>query len=210
MLHQGKDKNMNKLRNAEGYRVRRAGVTACLVLSIVCAAFAPAVHAQQNEVARAEQLMREGKPADAYALLTPLEDKYAGDVQFDYALGVAALDSGKADRATLAFERVLAVNPNYAGARLDMARAYFQLGDAERAKTEFLAVQASRPPAEAAAVITRYLDAIDQSSVPSAAPCVPMSKAPSVMTTTSTIPAPWARSPCPRWVAWCLRSIHRT
>ena len=162
MLHQGKDKNMNKLRNAEGYRVRRAGVTVCLALSILFVAFTPLVHAQQNEVARAEQLMREGKPADAYALLTPLEDKYAGDVQFDYALGVAALDSGKADRATLAFERVLAVNPNYAGARLDMARAYFQLGDAERAKTEFLAVQASRPPAEAAAVITRYLDAIDQ------------------------------------------------
>jgi hypothetical protein len=40
---------------------------------------------------------------------------------FDYLLGIAALDSGKPDRATIAFERVLAVNPNFAGARLDLA-----------------------------------------------------------------------------------------
>jgi len=153
---------MNIVRDTEGYRVRRAGASACLALSIVFTAFAPVVHAQQAEVARADQLMREGKPSDAYALLAPLEDKYAGDVQFDYALGVAALDSGKADRATLAFERVLAVSPNFAGARLDMARAYFQLGDAERAKTEFLAVQSQNPPAEATIVISRYLEAIEQ------------------------------------------------
>lgn len=153
---------MKKVRDTEGYRVRHAGASACLTLSIMFMVFVPVVHAQQSEVARADQLMREGKPADAYALLAPLEDKYAGDVPFDYALGVSALDSGKADRATLAFERVLAVNPNFSGARLDMARAYFQLGDAERAKTEFLAVQAQNPPAEAGVVISRYLDAIDQ------------------------------------------------
>lgn len=97
-----------------------------------------------------------------YAYLLPFEDKYAGVVDFDYVLAVAALDSGKSDRATLAFERVLAVNPNFAGARLDMARAYFQLGDADRAKLEFLAVRDLNPPAQAQAVITQYLDAIDR------------------------------------------------
>ncbi|MDZ4201528.1 MAG: tetratricopeptide repeat protein [Gallionella sp.] len=108
----------------------------------------------------AEALMGAGKPAEAYALLEPLEFELSGDVRFDYLLGIAALDSGKADKATLAFERVLAVNPNFAGARLDMARAYFQLGDMVRAKTEFEAVLAQNPPEAANVTIRKYLDAI--------------------------------------------------
>lgn len=143
------------------YRVRLKAGALALAISL-CAGMSPAVLAQQAEVQQAEQLLKAGKPAEAFALLDPLEDKYSGNVQFDYTLGVSALDSGKSDRATLAFERVLAVNPNFAGARLDMARAYFQLGDAERAKTEFLAVRELNPPGDAAVVIARYLEAIEQ------------------------------------------------
>jgi len=135
------------------------GLLALLMLTFGASSVA---QAQQAEVARAQQLLNEGKPAEAYTYLLPFEDKYAGVVDYDYLLGVAALDSGKSDRATLAFERVLAVNPNFAGARLDMARAYFQLGDADRAKQEFIAVREQNPPAQAQAVITQYLDAIDK------------------------------------------------
>lgn len=108
----------------------------------------------------AEELMRVGKPAEAYALLEPLEFERAGDVRFDYLLGISALDSGKPDKATLAFERVLAVDPNFAGARLDMARAYYQLGDLPRAKTEFETVMVQNPPAAARVTILKYLEAI--------------------------------------------------
>ena len=110
--------------------------------------------------------MKEGKPAEAYALLAPLEDKYAGDPQFDYLLGIAALDSGKADRATLVLERVLAVNPNFAGARLDLARAYYQLGDMTRAKTEFETALGQNPPPVARATIDRYLGLIAEREKP--------------------------------------------
>lgn len=125
-------------------------------------------HAQATDpvVVKAEALMKEGKPAEAYALLEPLEDKLAGDPRFDYVLGIAALDSGKADRATLALERVLAVNPNYAGARLDLARAYFQLGDLTRAKTEFETVLTQNPPPAAKATIDRYLQLIAEREKP--------------------------------------------
>ena len=82
-------------------------------------------------------------------------------MEYDYLLGIAALDSNKSDRATLAFERVLAVNPNFAGARLDMARAYFQLGDISRAKAEFDAVLSQDPPAQAREIIARYTAAIE-------------------------------------------------
>lgn len=124
--------------------------------------------ADQTGIAFPEKILREadalinnGKPSEAYSLLLPLDFEYSGNTRFDYLLGIAALDSGHADKATLAFERVLAVDPNFAGARLDMARAYFKLGDMARAKTEFDEVMKQNPPEAARATIQKYLAAID-------------------------------------------------
>jgi len=109
---------------------------------------------------KADELLKSGKPAEAYALLEPSELLFSGEERFDYLLGIAALDSGKPDKATLAFERVLTVNPNFVGARLEMARAYYQLGDMLRAKTEFETVLQQNPSEGARATIQNYLDAI--------------------------------------------------
>ena len=70
-------------------------------------------------IARAEALSRAGKPDEAYTLLLSQEDTYIGTVEFDYALGRAALDSGRPDKATLAFSRVLALDPAHAGASIE-------------------------------------------------------------------------------------------
>lgn len=118
------------------------------------------IEAREKPLRDADELLKSGKPAEAYALLEPLEFERSGDVRFDYLLGIAALDSGKPDKATLAFERVLAVDPNFAGARLDMARAYYQLGDLPRARTEFEVVMGQNPPEAAKVTIQKYLDAI--------------------------------------------------
>jgi len=109
----------------------------------------------------AESLMKAGKPDEAYNLLEPLEFDHSGEVRFDYLIGIAALDSGKPDKATLAFERVLAVDPEYAGTRLDMARAYYQLGDMGRARNEFEAVLNQHPSDTARTTIQGYLDEIE-------------------------------------------------
>lgn len=119
-----------------------------------------AIDVNEKLLGDAEALMKAGKPDLAYKLLEPFEFDRAGEVRFDYLLGIAALDSGKPDKATLAFERVLAEDPNYAGARLDMARAYYQLGDIQRAKTEFEIVLDENPSAAARATIQKYLDDI--------------------------------------------------
>lgn len=111
----------------------------------------------------ANALISAGKPADAFKILEPHDFEYSGNVGFDYLLGIAALDSNQPDKATLAFERVLAVDPNFAGARLDMARAYFQLGDLPRAKTEFDAVMKQDPPEAARTTIQKYLNSIASS-----------------------------------------------
>jgi outer membrane protein len=111
-------------------------------------------------LSKADELINNGKPEEAYKLLEPLELIHSGEARFDYLIGIAALDSGKPDKATLALERVLLVNPDSAAARMDMARAYFQLGDILRAKTEFTRVLNQNPSEAARSTIQKYLEAI--------------------------------------------------
>ncbi len=114
------------------------------------------------DLEKADALMKQGKAAEAYSLLEPFEFEQSGNIKFDYLLGIAALDSGKPDKATIAFERVLAADPDFAGARIDMGRAYFQLGDFTRAKTEFETVLTQNPPPAAKVTINNYLAAIEK------------------------------------------------
>ena len=146
----------------------------CCIVQLLAAAwlaFAPFAQAATETPAQpaalalqqAKQLMQDGQPARAYQLLESWEFEQAGDIDFDYLIGIAALDSGKADKATLALERVLARDPNLAGARLDMARAWYVLGDFERARQELQVLQAQNPPSGAAAMIKQLQTAIEHS-----------------------------------------------
>ncbi len=129
--------------------------------AIVKPVSATKTEALEKLLSEAGALLNNAKSAEAYKLLEPMDFEYSGNNRFDYLLGVSALDSGHPDKATLAFERVLAIDPNFAGARLDMARAYFHLGDLARAKTEFDAVMKQDPPQAARLTIEKYLSAIE-------------------------------------------------
>lgn len=109
----------------------------------------------------ADALIKIGKHADAYNLLEPKESDYSGEIDFDYLLGIAALDSGKPDRATIAFERILILNPNFAGARIDLARAYLAMGSDDLAQTEFETVLTQSPPDQVKAVVEKFLGLIE-------------------------------------------------
>lgn len=109
-------------------------------------------------IARADALSREGNAAEAYELLLAEEDTYIGTVEYDYALGRAALDAGRPDKATLALSRVLALDPAHAGASIDMGRAYLALGDNVRARSAFERLLALDPPPPIRAQLQAYLD----------------------------------------------------
>ena len=133
---------------------------------VVCALMfcVPASAAEQAtpaDLTQAEALVREGRAAAAYALLQPKEADSAGDPDFDYWLGISALESGRPDKASIALERVLIVNPDFAAARLDLARAYFALNDYERARLEFKTVLEQDPPESARETIQRYMAEMD-------------------------------------------------
>jgi tetratricopeptide (TPR) repeat protein len=106
-------------------------------------------------------LLEQGKPAAAFSLLEPLEQQRAGDPEFDFLLGLAALEAGERTRAVFAFERVLAIQPNHARARAELARAYLSLGENRAAREEFERVRQQPIPDGVATTIDRLLAIIE-------------------------------------------------
>ena len=137
----------------------RASLRGCVALALAFAASLPAL-ADPQALERARQLLAAGDAKQAYAELAPLQPKLTGMPEYDYLLGVAALDSGRTDEAIVAFERVIALVPNHAGAQMDLARAYYAAGSFDLAEAAFLKLRGANPPPAAQAAINRYLDAI--------------------------------------------------
>ncbi|MDH5444103.1 MAG: tetratricopeptide repeat protein [Gammaproteobacteria bacterium] len=105
---------------------------------------------------------------DALTILVKLEGDKAGTVEYDYLLGRAALATKQYDVAVAAFTRVLTVDPNFAGARFELARTYYSKGvmvlargPFEQARTEFELVAKMNPPADLLAAIKQYQSNID-------------------------------------------------
>ncbi len=121
------------------------------------------VKADSLDLELARNLIVEGRPMEAYALLEPYESEQAGNTKFDYLLGLAALNSGQAGKASIILERVLTVDPLYAAARVDLGRAYYLLGDFDRAREEFTRAQELNPPPAALATIMQYHNEIENS-----------------------------------------------
>ncbi len=107
--------------------------------------------------------LQSGEPARAWELLSPLNDQRAGDPEYDYLLGLSALDTGRYTEAIFALERVLAVDPDYSQARAELARAYFALNELDNAKQEFDRVlRDDEVPDEARDSIGSFLSAIEE------------------------------------------------
>lgn len=109
----------------------------------------------------AQRLLGQGDAAGAYALLAPREIDWAGNPLYDYLLGVAALDSDRVGDALFSLQRVVAATPGFDGARMELARAQFEADDLEAARIQFAYLAGRAPPPATAAVIGRYLAAID-------------------------------------------------
>lgn len=130
-----------------------------LLLSFIIV-FPLSVSAADDLLLKAKQQLENGNAQEAYNLLIPLQSTRAGEPDYDFLLGSAALELGKNTEAVFALERVLAVQPNSAPARAQIARAYFNLKETDAAKREFENVKKQEVPPEVSATIDRFLDAI--------------------------------------------------
>ena len=117
---------------------------------------------QDATVIQADALIGKGDFNAAYQLLEPLESKYAGDVNYDYLLGIAAVESKNVTRGAFALERVLALDPSHKDARAVMAKAHYMLGETEASKAEFNNVLKQNPDAETKKTVTKLLTAMDK------------------------------------------------
>ena len=130
------------------------------VLLALVAVFPLTALAVDDVLSQAKQQLNGGDAQGAYNMLIPLQSARAGDPDFDFLLGSAALALGKNTEAVFALERVLAVKPDSAPARALIARAYFNLKEIETSKREFENVKKQDVPPEVSATIDRFLDAI--------------------------------------------------
>ncbi len=117
------------------------------LLSLFTVVPALAVDASGPPLDRAEQALAEGRPRDALDLLRPYENPAEVDTRFNYTLALAAMDAGEPAIAERALRRVLAVEPRFDGARLDLARALAAQGDRDGAAAELRAVISNSPAA---------------------------------------------------------------
>lgn len=142
----------------------RGFLAAVLPVGLLCASTLAWCDAS-DAVARGRALITERQGAAAYALLEPLETANAGNAEFDYWFGVAALDAGHLDRSLAAFERVLLRQPANDAARLELARVYLRMGTLDLAAQEFTVVRDRVTDAQARQMIDRSLEDIRQAKV---------------------------------------------
>jgi tetratricopeptide (TPR) repeat protein len=107
-------------------------------------------------------LLAQEKAGAAYELLIAEEAARAGNPEFDLLLGIAAVESGHNTNAIFALSRVLAVEPNNARARAEIARAYLAVGETQTARREFETVRDQPVPDDVKATIDRVLSAIER------------------------------------------------
>ncbi len=136
-----------------------------LLSFILLIIISPAYAVDQGVLLAAQNMLNKGQSLEALDLLDPHEEEYAGDMDYDYLYGLALLDTGEPAAAVFAFQRVLAVDPNFAGARLELGRSYFDMGQLQRAQREFLIVQNQSPPKNVREVIDKYIAAIESRNI---------------------------------------------
>lgn len=117
--------------------------------------------ASRQLLSQAEQQLAAGDAQAAYALLGTREAEFAGNAYFDYLLGVAALDSGRTTQAIFSLQRAIAVAPQFAGARMELGRAYFESGSVAEARPLFVSLLDESPPAAVRDILNQYIAAID-------------------------------------------------
>lgn len=152
--------NISSLINRVGTTYRGIGPAASIAGLIMCILCVSTFADDVDLLAQARVLLDRKQAAQAYALLEPNIAARAGERDFDYLLGVAALDSGKPDLAVFALERLIASAPDFGGARVELGRAYYALGELRLAQQEFEAVMDLGPPAPLKSSINDFLATI--------------------------------------------------
>lgn len=145
------------------FRLARRGAWPLTCFSLLWLALAGAAHADAL-IDEAAALVQRGAAREAFALLDAQEAARAGDPAFDAAMGAAAHAAGQYTRAVLAWERVVAAQPDNMAAQLALARALYAVGDQRGAQALSEQVRAQGIPVDAALSIDQFLVSYDRAA----------------------------------------------
>lgn len=137
---------------------------ACIVLLLALAGMAPAIAAGEPDarqagspLARIDELLAQGRPDLALEQLRAMEHEHGQDPAYLNLLGVAAMRAGAWPAAAEAFERLALLQPDNAGAWLDLALARFNGGDLASAEEFFVYIERHfDPPAVIRQIIASH------------------------------------------------------
>ena len=134
-----------------------------LILTVLLSAFSLLAQADET-LDQAAELIKQKNFKPAYELLEPFESERAGEIDYDYLLGVAAIESGQVSRGIFALERVLAQQPNHLSARAMIAKGYFRGGEAENARAEFQNILGQSDDPQLKKLIEDNMSAVDKAT----------------------------------------------
>ena len=109
------------------------------------------------------QLFRTGQYEQAYQMLLAQCEKEPGNLELEFYLGRAALESGHNEMAVMVLERILIASPGHDRVKLELARAFYAVGDNNSARRYCREVLAGNPPEAVKENINAFLSKIDQS-----------------------------------------------
>lgn len=114
--------------------------------------------AESDIQSRAKKLLAQEKYQQAYTLLEKASLDEAGDPEFDYLLGIAAMRAGQPAQAVFALERAVQTQPNYAAARMELVGAYVAVGLNQQAQEQLDILKTQNPPPAAQESMARFQD----------------------------------------------------
>ncbi len=133
----------------------------CLALAGPLTAAEPAAISTPTVNAQAAGLLEQGKAQEAYDLLLPRHAADAGDIETAFLLGQCALKLNRPAEAAGLYEGILAKHKNLPRVRLELGRAYSDMGDVQKAKEQFLAVLGGSPPPMVGENIGKYMASME-------------------------------------------------
>jgi FimV-like protein len=135
------------------------------LVTVVFLAWQAAAFGQDGpgSVAQGIELFKTGQFEQAYQMLFELSDTYPDDPELNFYWGRAAFESGHFEMAIMVFERILIFSPGHDRIKLELARAFYAIGDNNSARRYCREVLAGDPPETVKENIKAFMARIDQS-----------------------------------------------
>ena len=114
-----------------------------------------------HSLAQGQQYYRDGEYGRAYDCFFALFRNNPGDLELNFLLGRAACGKGDYEAAVMAFERVLLIDPGANTVRVELGKAFFQLGDIAAARYYFREALQGELPVETRHNLQEFLAGIN-------------------------------------------------